>query len=86
MLGRVREELEELKNGRRKRRGAGVVDYLIGLMVVIIVAVAVVIPVINDTIKNANLSGTSGTILSYVPLMIIIGVFMMAVALIRGRA
>ena len=68
-----------------KRRGAGVVEYLVGLMVVIIIAVAVAIPVINDTISNANLSGTAGTILSYVPLMIVIGVFMMAVALIRGR-
>jgi len=68
-----------------KRRGAGVVEYLIGLMVVIIIGVAVAIPVIQDTINSANLSGTAGTILSYVPLMIVIGIFMMAVALIRGR-
>lgn len=78
--------LEKLKEKfRKKRRGASVVDYLIGLMVVIIIGVAVAIPVIQDTINNAQVNGTAGTILGYIPLMIVIGIFMMAVGLIRSR-
>ncbi len=79
--------LEKLKNAfrNRRKRGASLVDNLLGFMVLIIIAVAVALPVINDTIKNANLTGTAGTILGYVPLMIVIGIFMLAVGWVRVR-
>jgi len=86
MFGKLRAKLEEFREMRRpgRRRGAGIVEYLIGLMVVIILAVGVVIPAVNDTIKNASLTGTAGTILGYVPLMIVIGIFVMATRLTTG--
>ncbi|MFA4641546.1 hypothetical protein [Pyrococcus kukulkanii] len=81
----VEERLEPVRAKYRGRRGAGVIDGLIGFMVVIIIAVAVALPIIKDTIEKSNMTGTEGTILSYVPLMIVIGIFMMAVGFLRGR-
>ncbi len=80
--------LEKLKNAlkNRRKRGASLIDNLLGFMVLIIIAVAVALPVITNTIHNSNLTGTAGTILSYVPLMIVIGIFMLAVSWVRVRA
>ncbi len=84
MFEKLKEKLEGVR--AKKRRGAGLIDNLLGFMVLIIIAVAVALPVIQNTINNANMTGTAGTILSYVPLMIVIGIFMLAVGWVRMRA
>jgi len=83
---KLRKKLEEFREMRRpgRRRGAGLVEYLIGLMVIIILAVGVVIPAVQDTINHANITGTAATILGYVPLMIVIGIFVLATRLTTG--
>jgi len=81
-LKNLHEKLEEFRN--RRRRGAGVVEFLVGLMVTIIIAVGVVLPVTQDAIKNANITGTAGTILGYVPMMIVIGIFLLSTRLISA--
>lgn len=43
---------------------------LIGLMIVIIIGVSVTLTVVNDVINSADLNGTTGTIVSYFPLLI----------------
>jgi len=42
----------------------------VGIMVASIMGVAVVIPVVNDIIAQANLSGTEQTIVTLIPLFI----------------
>jgi len=51
----------------------------IGLMVVIIIAVAAVIPVTQDLISNANLTGTTATIVGLLPLLIGIALILIVV-------
>jgi len=48
----------------------------IGIMLVIIIAVAVVIPVTNDVIDDANLTGTTATIVQLVPTLIAVAIIM----------
>jgi len=55
----------------------------IGIMIVAIIAVSVTIPTVTDAITNANLSGTTKTVIDQVPLMIGIAVLMLVVGLIR---
>jgi len=61
----------------------GVVDYVLGLVVIIIIIAAVAIPVIQDTLANANITGTAATILSYTPLFLAILVFVLVVKPIK---
>lgn len=52
-------------------RGQGNLSSLfIGIMVATIIGVAVVIPVINDTIEQSNISGTELTIIGLIPLFV----------------
>lgn len=56
---------------RNANRGQGNLSSLfIGIMVAAIMGVAVVIPVVNDIIAQANLSGTVATIVTLIPLFI----------------
>jgi len=53
------------------RRGQGnLTSLFIGIMVAAIMGVAVVIPVVQDIISDANLSGTVATIVELIPLFI----------------
>jgi hypothetical protein len=46
---------------------------IIGLMVALILLVAVVYPVIHDTISDMSLTGTEGTLGDIIPLLILVG-------------
>lgn len=50
-----------------------------GLLVAGIVAIAVFIPVLNDVINSANLTGTTATIAGYLPLF---GILLLLVAMV----
>jgi len=70
----------------RKTKGAtGLVGAFIGLMIVILIAVSVVLPVVKDTITNANLSGTEGTLANVIPLLIIVAVVLLVVGIMKFR-
>lgn len=56
---------------------------MIGAMVAVIIGVAVTIPVVDETITDANLTGTTGTIVGYLPLIIAIVLLVAIVGLIR---
>lgn len=64
-------------------RGGGVTNYVLGIVILIIVVAAVAIPVIQDTLATANITGTAGTILSYVPLFLALLIFVLVVKPIR---
>jgi len=55
---------------------------MIGAMIAVIIGVSVCIPVINESIETANLTGTTGTILSYLPLILAVVLLVAIVALI----
>ena len=59
---------------------AQVTQNFIGLMVIIIIAVAVVIPVVQDIVDEANLSGTTATIVELMPLLIAVALILIIVS------
>ena len=48
----------------------GMVGMIVGLIVAIIALVAVAIPVTNDVITDANLTGTTATIVEFIPVFL----------------
>ena len=48
----------------------GLTGLMIGVLISAIVGVQVVIPVVNDAIASANVTGTTGTVLGLVPLFV----------------
>lgn len=63
------------------------VGFFIGIMVVIIIAVSVVIPTIQDQVTTyaatANASATVVTLLNLVPLFIVLAILVLVVGLMR---
>ena len=59
------------------------VNGMIGAMIAVIIGVAVAIPVIVETTADANLTGTEGTIIGYLPLILAVVLLVAIVALIR---
>lgn len=49
------------------------------LMIVIIIAVAVVMPVVQDVIDEQNFTGTVGTLMDLVPLFIALAIILLIV-------
>lgn len=63
----------------KRHAQAGLVSAFIGIMVAVIVGVGVAIPVIQDTITNASLSGTTLTVVNLLPLLLAV-VLLVAIA------
>ncbi len=63
----------------------GLVAAFIGILVAVIVGVGVAVPVVQDTITNASLSGTTLTIANLIPLMIVLVLFVAVASLITIR-
>lgn len=66
-----------------KKKGASMVQALVGIMVVIIIAVAVVVPTVQDIIDNGNFTGTTATLLGIVPLLIVVGIVLLVVGMYK---
>lgn len=69
----------------RKAQG-GLVAAFIGILVAVIVGVGVAVPVVQDTIQNASLTGTTLTIANLIPLMIVLVLFVAVASLITIRS
>lgn len=63
-----------------RAQGTNLVGLILGLMVAAIVVIAVFIPVVNDVIASANLTGSTATIVGLLPLF---GALLLLVALAR---
>ncbi len=60
-------------------KGVAMVSNLLGLVIFIIVLVAVAIPVTSAAITSANLTGTTATVVGYIPLFLgILGLVVVA--------
>jgi len=68
-----------------KKGQQGLVGAFIGIMVAVIVGVGVAIPVIQDTITNASLSGTTLTVVNLLPLLLAVVLLVAIAALIVVR-
>ncbi len=70
--------LNFLKNKKGQASNA-----IIDLVIVIILIVAVAIPIVNNTITGANVTGITLTILNNIPVLIAVGGLVAAAALSR---
>lgn len=57
----------------------GLVSFFIGILIAVIVAVGVALPVVQDTIDNSSVTGTAQTILTYIPVLLVL-VLLVAIA------
>lgn len=74
------------KNIRKEskcNKGA-VVGQIIGLMIAIVVLVAVAIPVTTQVITDANLSGTTATVVNLIPLFLGLAALVLTTAVLAG--
>jgi len=60
---------------------AQITKQFIGIMVVIIIGVAVVIPVVANVTESAGLTGTTATLVNLLPLFIAIALILVVVGL-----
>jgi len=65
--GRKRDKIARMK-ARGKRAQTNLTGLMIGVLIATIVAVQVFIPVVNDAVASSNLSGTTETVVSLLPL------------------
>jgi len=77
------EVVERVDYTGAERAGQSLVDQGIGIMVAVIVIGAVAIPVAQEVINTANLTGTTEQIVGYVPLALGVGLFVAAISIVR---
>lgn len=64
-----------------KKAQSGLSGAFIGIMIAVIIGVGIAIPVVIDTIENSTVTGTTATILNYLPLLMGV-VLLVAVAVL----
>lgn len=71
-------DTKKMLKGRKGQMGSRVMVVIFG----IILLVAVAIPITNDVIKDANLTGTTATVVGFIPLFLGLAGLALAAALI----
>jgi len=66
-----------------KKAQAGLSSAFIGIMIAVIVGVGVAIPVILEVIENSSITGTTATILNFIPLLIAVVLLVAVAVLVR---
>jgi len=76
----------------KNNRGMALINFFIGIMIVVIISIAVAIPIVQDTITNVTtagvnetpaITGTSATLLGYVPLLLVVVVIVAIVSAVK---
>lgn len=65
-------------------KGQNAIGGMIGVMVLILIGVVAVLPVVNSAIADANFTGTTKTIVSVLPIMLVIAMLMAVVYMAFG--
>lgn len=73
------------KMGNRAQAGGNLTGLIIGVAVAAIVGIGVGIPIINDVIASANLSGITATVVDFIPIMLGLLIFVAAASPIMRR-
>lgn len=69
-----------------RAQGAGnLVGLILGIVVAAIVGIGVGIPIINDVLSTANISGTTALIVGFIPTMLGLMIFVSTASPIMGR-
>lgn len=71
---------------RAQMGGGNLIRLVIGIAVAVIVTVGVAIPITNDVIASANLTGLTATVVGFIPVMLGVLIFVATVAPIMNRA
>lgn len=83
----AREKVADLKaaayKGGSDRQAQTLVDASIGVMIAAVVIGAVAIPIVQDVVATANVSGTNQTILDFVVTGLALSLFVAAISLVR---
>lgn len=83
----AREKVADVKaaafRGGSEREAQTLVDASIGVMIAAVVIGAVAIPVVQDAVDAANVTGTAGTILDFVIVGLALSLFVAAISLVR---
>jgi cadmium resistance protein CadD (predicted permease) len=74
---------KNIRKENKCNKGA-VVGQIIGLMIAIVVLVAVAIPVVTDVIDEANLTGTTATVVGLIPLFLGLAALVLTTAILAG--
>lgn len=61
----------------------GLATAFIGIMIAVIVGVGIAIPVVLDTVANSTVTGTTATILNYIPLLMAVVLLVAVAVLVR---
>jgi hypothetical protein len=77
----IKKEDQRMFSETKRGFKAQVVKQFIGIMVVIIIGVAVVLPVIQNVSDTAGLSGITGTIVSYLSTFVAIALLLVVTGL-----
>jgi len=70
---------------KNKKGVTNLIATFIGLAIVIVIVVQTVIPIINDAINSANLTGPAATLLQLVPFLIVVVLVLIIVSLMRTK-
>lgn len=68
-----------------RAQGSNLVALIIGVVIAAIVGIAVGVPVIQDVIATANLTGTDALIAGFIPTMIVLMIFVAVASPIMRR-
>lgn len=74
-----------MKNFLKRGQAGGMVNFFIGILVVVIIAVGAVLPTVQDVITNSSITGTARTLLLLVPLLLVVVVIIAIVGGITTR-
>lgn len=68
-----------------RAQGSNLVGLILGIVVAAIVAIGVGIPIINEVISSANLSGTTALVVGFIPVMLALMIFVATASPIMRR-
>lgn len=71
--------------GSTDRAQSNLTGLIVGIAVAAIVGVGVGIPIINDVINSANLSGITATVVGFIPVMLGLLIFVATASPIMSR-
>jgi hypothetical protein len=68
-----------------RAQGGNLSGLMVGIAVAAIIGIGVAIPIVNDVINQANVSGITQTVLDFIPIMLALLIFIAAASPIMNR-
>jgi len=71
--------------GRKKKGAASLVSIFIGVAIAVLIVVSVALPIINQAIATANVTGPAQSLLGMIPLLLIVALVLLVVGLYKFK-